>query len=150
MTNSVVRRAARLLVIDAGGCVLLVQYQDERGAWWATPGGGLEDGETFEQAAVREAMEELALPVVVAAPLWERTVEFTSMGRSIRQTERFFLVRCARDDIALGENVREAHHHEGIAATRWWSPDELGTTSERVFPEDLGDLLRLQHPQPSR
>ena len=49
------RRAARLLVIDPEDSVLLFQYEDDGRRWWATPGGGLERDETFEQAAAREA-----------------------------------------------------------------------------------------------
>jgi 8-oxo-dGTP pyrophosphatase MutT (NUDIX family) len=131
-----------LLVIDTDGHVLLFQYEDDRGKWWATPGGGLEGEETFEEAASREAEEELSLTRVVAVPLWERSIEFTSMGRMIRQAERYFLVRRARADVALGENVREAHRREGIVAARCWSPDEIRATTERAFPEDLGERLR--------
>ena len=55
------RRAARLLVIDPhSGAVLLCQYEDGGRSWWATPGGALDGDETFEEAAIREAAEELA------------------------------------------------------------------------------------------
>lgn len=49
------RSAARLVVADRDRRILLLQYQDEHGPWWATPGGGLEAGESFEDAARREA-----------------------------------------------------------------------------------------------
>jgi hypothetical protein len=56
----VVRRAARLIALDAADRILLLQYARPNGEkFWATPGGGLEPGETFEMAAAREAAEEL-------------------------------------------------------------------------------------------
>ena len=56
------RRAARLLVIDPiSGAVLLFQYEDGGRRWWATPGGALDGDETFEEAAIREATEELTV-----------------------------------------------------------------------------------------
>lgn len=140
--NPLLRRASRLLVVDPDHHILLFQYEDDRGKWWATPGGRLEGRETFEEAAAREAKEELFLTEVVTVPVWERTVEFTSLGKVIQQAERYFLLRMARSDIALEENVREAHRRDGIVATRWWAFDEITATTERVFPEDLGERLR--------
>ncbi|MBZ5497158.1 MAG: NUDIX domain-containing protein [Acidobacteriia bacterium] len=143
------RRAARLLVIDPENSVLLFQYEDDRLKWWATPGGGLEGEETFEEAAAREAAEELSLTGGTLTPLWCRTVEFTFRGQSVRQVERYFLMRISRHDVALAETVQEAHRREGIIAARWWSLAELETTSERVFPEDLCEYLRGLRPSDS-
>jgi 8-oxo-dGTP pyrophosphatase MutT (NUDIX family) len=137
------RRAARLLVIDShSGAVLLFQYEDAGRSWWATPGGALDGDETFEDAAIREAAEELAISTRSFRPLWRRTVEFSFRGARVRQEEQYFLLRIAPGDVALGEQVREAHLHEGILATRWWSLEEIETTSEQVFPEDLPQRLR--------
>jgi 8-oxo-dGTP pyrophosphatase MutT (NUDIX family) len=137
------RRAARLLVVDPhSDAVLLFKYEDAGRSWWATPGGALEGDESFEQAAMREAAEELAISSRTFLPLWRRTVEFSFRGASVRQEELFFLLRVLPGDVALGEQVREAHRYEGIIATRWWSLEEIETTSEQVFPEDLPQRLR--------
>lgn len=142
-----IRHASRLLLLDEARRVLLFKYEDERGSWWATPGGGLEPSETFDAAARREAEEELGLKDLSIEELWERTSEFLSRGQVIRQTERYFLVR-ARSAFAMpGDGVREAHALEGIQAAKWWTPSELRTTTERVF---LGDLLRWLETLPWR
>jgi 8-oxo-dGTP diphosphatase len=138
------RRAARLVVIDPqSGAALLFKYEDGGRSFWATPGGALDRSETFEDAAMREAREELAT-VGTCSPLWHRTVEFSYRGTAVRQEEQYFLLRIGPGDIALGPQVREAHRREGIIATRWWSLEELETTSEQVFPEDLPRRLREQ------
>ena len=54
------RRAARVVLLDPQNRVLLMRYDDgpPNGPHWATPGGGLEPGETYPQAALRELAEE--------------------------------------------------------------------------------------------
>lgn len=142
----VLRQAARLLVIAPDGRVLLFQYKDGPRTWWAAPGGGLEGEETFEEAAAREAAEELCLAGAPLTPLWCQTVEFTLRGKSIRQVERYYLMRLSRGDVVPGESVLEVHRHEGIVASRWWSLEEIEKTTEEVFPVDLGERLRRLQP----
>ena len=132
-----------MLVIDpASGAVLLFQYEDDGRRWWATAGGALEGDETFEEAAVREAAEELALSSRSVLPLWHGTAEFSFRGIAVRQEERYFLLRIATGAVPLGQEVREAHRHEGIVAARWWTLDDIETTSEQVFPEGLAQRVR--------
>ena len=137
------RRAARLLVIDPhSDAVLLFRYEDGGRSFWVTPGGALDGDETFEEAAIREAAEELAIAARSFLPLWHRTVEFSFRGTLVRQEEQHFLLRIPSGDVALGQQVREAHLREGIIATRWWSLEDIETTTEQVFPEDLPQRLR--------
>ena len=60
---------AAVLIRDARGHILLVQQSYRSSAIWLPPGGWVDRGETPEQAACREAREEVGLEVAVGRPL---------------------------------------------------------------------------------
>jgi 8-oxo-dGTP pyrophosphatase MutT (NUDIX family) len=134
------------LIIEPAGRVLLFRFVFKRGAlagedYWATPGGGVEEGETFEQAAIRELREETGIRVESAGPpVGQR--EFVlqlSDGERVVADERFF--RIEAKEATLSRDEWTAGEMEVIVAHRWWSRDELSQTSEIVWPENLIDML---------
>lgn len=140
------RHAARVLLVDSAGRVLLLRgYDPARPGhrYWFTPGGGLEPGETPVDGAVRELAEETGLrvtPTELGAPVWRETVEFPFDGRWYRQEQHFFLLRVPNwqvDTSGFDDIERRT-----IDAHRWWPVGELATTPERVYPPELPTLLR--------
>lgn len=137
------RPAARAVVVDTRDRLLLVRFVDpSRGAsWWATPGGGLEPGETHEQAVRREVAEETGLHDVEVGPwIWTRRHVYTSRGVAYRQDERFFLIRVTPFEphpTALGAG--EASFVRGL---HWWTVDELAATRDELAPAELPRLFR--------
>lgn len=88
------RRVARALVYQGGRFYIhLVKRDDAFGPalYPETPGGGVEDGETYEEAVTRECREELGLEVEVVAYLGEVDDEYALIGRKNRN--RFFLCK---------------------------------------------------------
>ena len=134
------RRAARLIIVDGAGAVLLVRYGEfrkNRPPWyWATPGGGIDAGETPQQAAARELAEETGLAATIGPLLWEGTVEFETEKASFRQHESFFLVRVAAVAPAVKNSTPEP-----IQELRWWTLPELRSTSETLYPDGLLEQL---------
>jgi 8-oxo-dGTP diphosphatase len=66
------KRAAAVIVRD--GRVLMVHERSRRsggGEWWTLPGGGVEPGETPEEAVRREVFEETGLVVSAARHVLE-------------------------------------------------------------------------------
>ncbi|MFI6131810.1 NUDIX hydrolase [Micromonospora sp. NPDC051141] len=145
MTVYTPRRAARVLLIDAAGRVLLFEGSDPGRPghrYWFTPGGGLDPGETPAQGAARELAEETGLrltPAELGAPVWSETVEFPFDGVWYRQEQEFFLVRVPgwEVDTAGFDDFERASVH----GHRWWVVTELAATTERYYPPDLPDRL---------
>ncbi len=138
------RPSARLLVLDDAQRVLLFHFVLDDRAFWATPGGGLEPGERFEQAARRELREETGFDIdALDEPVATREFRMRlSDGEEVIADERLFLVRAPAGDRALSREGWTPLEHAVMRAHRWWSRDELLATRETVFPEDLARILQ--------
>ncbi|MBC7374126.1 MAG: NUDIX domain-containing protein [Frankiales bacterium] len=135
-----------MLLVDDERRVLLQHCCDpasrQAGNWWNTLGGGLDDGESFVQAAARELHEETGLvvnPSALGEVVHRRLTEFSFGGVDYRQAEEYFLLRTERFDAApTGHSELEMM---AVLGTRWWDRDALRATSERVYPAELAELL---------
>lgn len=138
------RRAARVIVVDESGRVLLFRAidaaQPQVGHYWFTPGGGLDPGESDEAAARREVFEETGLRVASLGPVVLQTrVAFELERVRYSQQEDYFLVVVRHfdlDDSGWSDTERRV-----VDAHRWWSLDELRVTTETVYPEGLADIV---------
>ncbi len=135
------RSAVRALVVDADDRVLLVRFENPatHDTWWATPGGGIERGESHEDALRRELAEELGLHEFEIGPLIsEHERVFPWDRRLTRQHNSIYLVRVEvhepRPTIDLAE--------EGVSSYRWWTLEELERSDERLTPPGFVELVR--------
>lgn len=141
------RRSARVLLLDAGGRLLLLRMhrvpgRPRRGHYWLTPGGGVDDGEAPHEAAARELREETGL--VVAPADLGRAVATTSGYADLgwargRFRDDFFFHRVAAHEVDTGGLL--PHERDQVAGHRWWPLEELAATSEAVYPLGLVPLV---------
>ncbi|MGH3247647.1 MAG: NUDIX hydrolase [Trebonia sp.] len=142
-----VRLAGRVIAIDPAQRVLLFGYDDPppKGKHWATPGGGVEDGEDFYAAACRELFEETGwcdVPVSREEVHAESQEQYSGYRQAvIRQDDHYFVGRVPAEERPLGE-VAEMHTSDGIVGHRWWTLEELDATDEHVYPVGLAGLVR--------
>jgi 8-oxo-dGTP pyrophosphatase MutT (NUDIX family) len=139
------RPAARILLLDPDNRVLLFRF-DPPGlpVFWATPGGAVGPGESFEAAARRELLEETGLDRDCGIEIAQRIARFDTIeAEPILADERYFLVRTDRLDIATaGHNDIE---RQIMRSWRWFAIEEIAEHDEQIFPEELVDMLiRIQ------
>jgi putative (di)nucleoside polyphosphate hydrolase len=121
-----------LMILNPAGRVFAGQRVDNPGDAWQMPQGGIDDGETPLQAALRELVEETGIPdtaveLVAEAPDWltydlpPELVPTLWKGRFRGQKQLWFLMRFTGDDSLIGI----ATAHPEFRAWAWLPPDEL-------------------------
>jgi 8-oxo-dGTP pyrophosphatase MutT (NUDIX family) len=128
-------RAGVVLVEDDK--VALIERYRSGNHYFVFPGGGVDEGETIEEAAIREMEEETGLRVTVSLKLAE-----IYFGLS---TQHYFLAECTSGEYGsgTGEEYTEADPDdptEGIYIPVWMSLDEL-SEHEKVYPAEIVELV---------
>ncbi|GAB4460484.1 MAG: NUDIX domain-containing protein [Anaerolineales bacterium] len=128
-------RAGIVLIED--GKVALIERHRAGLDYYVFPGGGVDEGETPEQAAVREAKEELGVDVMVRQKIAEIHFDLS--------TQIYFLVDRIGGEFGTGtgEEFTDADPdspEEGIYIPIWMPLDEL-PRRENVYPAGLKELL---------
>lgn len=138
------RPAARIILLDGDGRILLFRFDpDDRPPFWCTPGGAVEPGESYHDAARRELAEETGIIADPGAEIAQRHVEFVTIeGVPVTADERYFLVRTDRADIDTASHT--ALEQRVMTRWRWFTRDELAAHEERYFPEDLIAMITAQ------
>lgn len=143
------RHVVRLIALDAEGRILLFRIHEplypEEGTCWELPGGGIDDGETYVTAALRELREETGIVAEssdVGPPAWSRRATFRHAGERRLQTEVVVLLRLDRSRPAVDASKQLADEKETYCGFRWWSVSEIETSGERFYPGSLPRYAR--------
>ncbi|MEU6718906.1 NUDIX domain-containing protein [Nonomuraea sp. NPDC046802] len=145
------RQSARIVLLDRDERVLMIQVRDDGvivvpgqpvpELFWIPPGGGLEPGESFLDAARRELFEETGLSGVDWGPcLWTRDRNVHWSGEPVHVHERYFLAR-VRDDAAVSRDHLQPAERDTITGHRWWPQAELAAAEAILRPPGLPGLL---------
>ena len=142
------RRAARVLLLDGAGRILLLRgfdpaRRDHR--YWFTVGGGLDDGESMLEAAAREVLEETGLrlsPADFTGPVWHESTRFPFDGRWYEQQQDFFVAHTPGPTWTADFSGHNAIERASVDTSAWWSVEELERTDEPVYPVNLSQILR--------
>jgi len=135
------RRAARIIVLDPQARVLLFRFDvADRPPFWVTAGGECEAGETFEEAARRELLEETGITADPGPQIARTTPEFITVeGEPIQADERYFVLRVDTPEIETSGHTEL--ERRVMTQHRWFAPSELSDWPEAIFPETLHEII---------
>jgi ADP-ribose pyrophosphatase YjhB (NUDIX family) len=125
--------AGGLVVDEAAGTVVaaLIGRRDRRGRLlWSLPKGHIEEGESAEQAAVREVAEETGIAGRIVGRLGTIDFWFMAEGRRVHKTVHHYLL------VAEGGELSDSDVE--VAAVAWVPLEELST---RLAYEDERALV---------
>ena len=129
-------RAGIILIED--NKVALIERHRAGLDYFVFPGGGVDEGETPEQGAIREALEELGVQVAIRQQVAE--IHFGRTSKHI-----YFLVERVSGEFGTGtgEEFTDAdpdHPQEGIYIPIWMPLDEL-PQHKNIYPAELAKLV---------
>jgi 8-oxo-dGTP diphosphatase len=129
-------RAGIVLIQDNN--VALIERHRAGLNYFVFPGGGVDEGESTEQAAVREAMEELGIQVAI-----RQKVAIIHLGQKSRQV--YFLAEQIGGEFGTGVGEEYTHadpasSDEGVYIPTWMPIDQL-LIHENVYPAEVARLV---------
>jgi len=118
---------------EQGPELILGKRRRERdGVTWSLPKGTPDAGETIEQTALREVLEETGLEVRILAPVGPIEYYFVQSGRRIHKTVYYFLMTATGGDL-------DQHDHE-FDEVRWFGAAEAEAIMS--FPTERDVMLQ--------
>jgi 8-oxo-dGTP pyrophosphatase MutT (NUDIX family) len=149
MVQRIPRPAARILLVDQHGRLLMFRFtpEDGRPPFWCTPGGAVDPGETYEEAARRELYEETGIIADPGPEILQRTADFLTIeGVEVTADERYFRVDIDACDVSDANLT--AQERRLMAGWRWFSRAEIAAHDEIIYPVDLIQILDATEPKP--
>ena len=137
---SVLRTIVVGLVRNGGGDLLLCRMSSDRGVFpgqWGLPGGGIEPGETMEQALRRELREELGIEIDDIRPAFFKDGKHQKtfpggVSRDIYMIVLLFHCRAAEESLILNEEFAEYRWVTGSEARRLDLNEQTRDTLDRL------------------
>jgi 8-oxo-dGTP pyrophosphatase MutT (NUDIX family) len=130
------RVRAGIVLVEDGRVSLIERYRDGK-HYFVFPGGGMDAGESPQEAAIREMDEETGLRVVVRKQVAEIHFDLS--------IQHYFLAERVGGEYGTGTgeeytNADPDDPYEGIYIPIWMPVDDL-SEHENIYPLDIKELV---------
>ncbi|MCA9507024.1 MAG: NUDIX domain-containing protein [Myxococcales bacterium] len=155
-----VRKSIRAILLNQSGEVLLLKADDpytttaeghHRGPFWFLVGGKIEQGESEEQACLREIFEETGISsemVKLGPVVWKSEISLVLNGTLTKIKQRFMITRTTSKTISLSH--LSAQEKKVIKDARWFSLNALQNCEELIYPlglrASMNDIFQGNYP----
>jgi mutator protein MutT len=129
------KRAAGIIIKDDQ--ILLMHRFNKGREYYVFPGGSVENGESVEEAAIREMKEELGLDVKLGELFFEI---FLKNDFDWGRTSYFFLVESFTGKVALGGPEKEVMNDKNRYYPYWSKLEDLRKMTN-LYPSELREKL---------
>lgn len=134
------RKAVRAILISPNNKVLMMKilspYTNK--SFWITPGGGLENKESIDNAIKRELKEELGLTnFELGSLVWLREHTFTWEEKRICQNEEYYIVHTEEFKPIIADKIEAKFLQE----FRWWSLKDIEKSEENFTPKTIVNIV---------
>lgn len=142
----ITRKSSRAIILNSNHEIFLFQFNFDYFAKgnvvWITPGGGLEDGETFDMALKREVFEELGIKLnqCYKQIYYRNPIYSLKNGELAQCEERFFLVYLDGKEEFSFINWTE-HESKRMLYGKWWSIADIQQSEDEFFSSDIINIL---------
>lgn len=113
-----------------------------RGPFWFTIGGGIETGESLEQAAIRETFEETGISsdkLDLGKLVWIEQQDLIFKNTPTRMINHYFLASTAVKEISM-QHLTD-YEKTVINELKWFAPSDIADWHEPIYPSNLYQYL---------